>query len=170
MTDEPRLEPIGRAHSEALVEMAREFHAEGDPRLDPVLADIDAFFDRTQRFRLGQGLPEDRVQQTHYLLFAGPRLLGGARLRHRLIPPLLLDGGNIGYEIRKSERGKGYGTHILALMLAEARRIGLERVFLTAAHANVASRRTIERNGGVPAGESISPITGERMARYWIRL
>lgn len=170
MIDVPRLELIARAHSEALIAMAREFHAEGDPRLDPVLSDIDAFFETTERFRLGRDLPEDRVQQTQYLLFRGSDLLGGARLRHRLIPQLLLDGGNIGYEIRKTERGKGYGTRILALMLIQARGMGLDRVLLTAGHANIASRRTIERNGGVPDGESISPNTGERMARYWIEL
>ena len=32
------------------------------------------------------------------------------------------------------------------------------------------SIRVIEKNGGRPAGTSVSPNTGERMLRYWIDL
>jgi predicted acetyltransferase len=43
-------------------------------------------------------------------------------------------------------------------------------VLLTAAAGNPASLRVIEANAGVADGEAISPISGERMLRYWIDL
>jgi predicted acetyltransferase len=170
MSGRLRLERLGRAHAEVLLDIAEEFRREGDPRLEPVLDDLEAFFDLTERFAAGRDLPDDRVQQTHFLLFDGDRLVGSARLRHRLIPVLHQDGGNIGYEIRGTERGKGYGTALLALLLAEARRIELDRVLLTTERTNLPSIRVIEKNGGAPDGTSISPNTGEVMLRYWIEL
>lgn len=164
------LVPLQRSHAEVLAEMAREFRAEGDHRLDAVLDDREAFFREVERFADGRDLPAERVPQTYFLLFRGGRLLGGARLRHRLIPVLHLDGGNIGYEIRPAERGRGYGHAILAGTLEQARGRGMARVLLTAAADNLASLRVIERSGGVLDGTTTSPRTGETMRRYWIEL
>ncbi len=165
-----RLEPLCRAHAEDLIDMAEEFRAEGDSRLDPVLADIDIYFDWVDRFAEDRDLPAQLVQQTEFLLYRDhdDRLLGAVRLRHRLNSILLCDGGNIGYEIRRSERGKGYGSRLLAATLERARGIGLSRVLLTAEGDNAASIRLIEAAGGVFDGTSISPGTGSLMRCYWI--
>lgn len=165
-----RLERAGRAYIKSLLDMAEEFRAEGDPRFDLLLDDADTFFDLLEGFAVGRDLPPDRVQQTQFLLFSGDRLLGSARLRHYLIPVLHQDGGHVGYEIRRSERSNGYGTALLALMLNEARRIGLNRVLLTTARTNKPSIRVIEKNGGTPDGTSVSPHTREVMLRYWVTL
>jgi predicted acetyltransferase len=59
----------------------------------------------------------------------------------------------------------------LALMLPEARAVGLERVEITTEPDNFASRRTIERNGGRLVGEFVNPIYGpEPKLRYVIDL
>ncbi len=168
MSEALRLERMERRHADALVDMAQEFREQGDPRMDAVLDDLEGYFAAAARFEAGRDLGPDLVQQTHFLMFAGARLRGGSRLRHRLNDKLRLDGGNIGYEIRPSCRGQGNGSAILRLTLLEARRIPLERVLLTAAIDNTASRRVIERHGGVRDGTSISPDTGEEMALYWI--
>lgn len=165
-----RLELLHRVHAEALTEMAEEFLAEGDERFRPLLDDPEEFFEMTERFRLGKDLPSDRVQQTQFLLFKGQKLLGTARLRHRLIPVLHRDGGNIGYEIRRSERGNGYGTRLLALVLDEAQRIGLSRALVTVGKDNRPSIRVVEKNGGILDGSSTSHRAGEVMLRYWIRV
>ncbi len=168
--DTLRLARLKRTHTAALIQMAEEFRAEGDERFGLLLDDTDAFFKLAERFRLGKDLPSERVQQTHFLLFKEDNLLGSARLRHRLIPILHRDGGNIGYEIRRSERGNGYGTRLLALMLQEARRIGLSRALVTVGQDNRPSIMVVEKNGGILDGSSISPGTGEVMLRYWINL
>lgn len=170
MADTLRLVRMQRAHLPALTEMAEEFRAEGDPRLEAVIVDPEAFFACVEQFERGLDLPPDRVPQYHYLLFRGDRVLGGVRLRHRLIPVLEIDGGNIGYEVRPSERGRGHATAMLGKVLEEARRLPLERVLLTAALTNAPSLRVIEKHGGVRDGTTTSPHTGEIMQRYWIEL
>jgi predicted acetyltransferase len=165
-----RIEPVARAHADALVEMAREFLASGDPRLRALLDDAPGWFEGVERDAAGLDLPAGRVPQTHYLLLRGEQLLGGARLRWRLSPVLHRDGGNVGYEIRPTQRGRGHATALLGLVAGEARRRGMERLLVTTARTNLASIRVIEKNGGAPGGAAISPHTGEEMLRYWIRL
>lgn len=67
-------------------------------------------------------------------------------------------------------RRQGYGNRILALGLDEARKLGLERVLLTSARENLASRRVIVAHGGVLQDEiEVSGIEGLK-CRYWILL
>jgi predicted acetyltransferase len=84
-----------------------------------------------------------------------------------LTPYLAEEGGHIGYDVRPSERRKGYGTHLLRLTLAEARRIGLTRVLVTADEANVPSWRIIEKNGGEYEPEVVRGKLAA-LRRYWI--
>jgi predicted acetyltransferase len=165
-----RLAPIRRDHANALRAVAEEFRFEGDPRYDLLLDDPDGYFARVERFERGVDLGPDRVPMSSFVLFADDRLVGASRLRHRLIPVLKKDGGNIGYEIRATERGQGYGKRLLALTLERARARGLDRALLTAAAGNPSSLRVIEANAGIADGEAISPTTGERMLRFWIDL
>jgi predicted acetyltransferase len=165
-----RFEHLDRIHEASLLELAEEFREEGDHRFDGLLDDPDAYFELADRFVHDRDLPPNRVPMTHYLLFDGELLVGGSRLRRRLIPVLLLDGGNIGYEVRRSARRRGYATEILKRTLEEARVLGLDRVLLTTEVSNAGSSRVIERAGGVPDGKTVSPRTGEQMRRYWIAL
>lgn len=57
--------------------------------------------------------------------------------------------GHIGYSVVPWKRKLGYARTALALMLEEARALGLPYVELTPYEANLASRRVIEANGGV---------------------
>jgi len=70
--------------------------------------------------------------------------------------------------VRPSCRGKGYGTSILALTLAEGRRFGIERFLLTVRSDNTASIKVIEANGGVLEDERVEVETGIPFRRYWI--
>ncbi len=57
--------------------------------------------------------------------------------------------GNIGYSIRPSERGKGYGNKALELAIREFRKLNLkDKIFICCYRENTPSRRIIERNGG----------------------
>jgi predicted acetyltransferase len=95
-------------------------------------------------------------------------MIGASRLRHRLIPFLERDGGHIGYEIRPSERRKGFGSEILRLTLEKAASIGIRRALLTTDPTNLDSIGVIRNNGGYFADTSVSPESGERLNRYWI--
>ena len=63
------------------------------------------------------------------------------------MPPHVL--GHIGFAVVPWKRRRGYATRALALLLPEARARGLASVELTTEPDNLASQRTIERNGGL---------------------
>lgn len=113
--------------------------------------------------------PEGWVPATQYVCVnADGRIIGMIDLRRRFNEYLAEIGGNIGYSIRPSERRRGYATRMLALVLDEARAIGMQRVLVTCDADNEASRRVIERNGGV--FERMTQDDGAAIRRYWIQL
>ena len=97
------------------------------------------------------------------------RLLGAVNIRHRLNERLLKDGGHIGDGIRPSERGKGYGTELVRLALIECKKLGIDRVLMVCDKSNIASAKTIIKNGGELENE-ISNDEGKIEQRYWIKL
>ena len=97
------------------------------------------------------------------------RLLGAADIRHYLNEELLREGGHIGDGIRPSERKKGYATEMIRLALIECRKLGITKVLMTCEKNNVASAKTIIRNGGVLENEFVNS-DGDIEQRYWITL
>lgn len=89
--------------------------------------------------------------------------VGRVSLRHRLSPDLLTWGGHIGYGVRPSARGRGAATYALGAMLGIAAERGIDEALVTCDVDNEASRRTIERNGGVYED------TRQGKLRYWVR-
>ena len=72
---------------------------------------------------------------------------------------------HIGYVIRSSEWGKGYGTYMLKLALDKARAMGLEKVLITCSENNIASARVMEKNGCV-LEDKVQTEAG-LTRRYW---
>jgi len=157
------------ALAEDLCAMAAEFVADGDDRYRQALDDVQTFVESCAKSAAGADLPPGRVPwSTFWLVRDHQRILGSCRLRHRLNAHLEREGGHVGYDVRPSERGKGYATEMLRLALERAPLFGLTRVLVTADAANVASWRVIEKNGGVMEGESVSGETGKLVRRYSI--
>lgn len=97
----------------------------------------------------GEDLPEGFVRQSVYWLCDETLPVGFGKIRHELTESSREEGGNIGYAIRKSCRGKGYGTILLKLLLDEARKLKIEEKILTVDKGNEASKAVIVKNGGV---------------------
>jgi predicted acetyltransferase len=154
----------------AFLTMANEFLVAGDERYKSALKDFSAYFERLLKMARVENLPPDRVPGNEYWLVSGNRVLGRSTLRHWLIPALEHEGGHIGYDIRPSERRKGYGTLILNLTLEKAKDLGLSRVFLTCDADNIGSAKIIENNGGVSSRRAISERNGKPILQYWIEL
>jgi predicted acetyltransferase len=109
-------------------------------------------------------LPDDRVPCTYFWITDGApdEVVGFLALRHRLNDWLFNEGGHIGYSVRPSRRRRGHASEALGLAIRRAALLGIERVLVTCDDDNLASARTIERNGG--AYEDTR--NGKR--RYWI--
>ena len=93
--------------------------------------------------------PDGYVPQTVLWWVAGDEYLGRLSIRHRLTAHLLHEGGSIGFEVRPSARRRGHATAMLAAALPLAAALGVDPARLDCEADNVASRRAIEKNGGV---------------------
>jgi predicted acetyltransferase len=110
------------------------------------------------------------VLETHFWLVDDALYIGRVSIRHQLNDRLRRLGGHIGYDIRPSQRQRGYGQQILALALPQARAMDLKSVLLTCDSDNWPSRKIIESNGGVFEDEIQLPDRPVPTRRYWIAL
>lgn len=92
----------------------------------------------------------------------GDEYIGRMSIRHELNDWLSEVGGHIGYDVRRSRRGEGHATAMLAGALLIAHDLGVDPALLTCDDDNVASRVVIERNGGV-----LEDNRGGKL-RYWV--
>jgi predicted acetyltransferase len=110
---------------------------------------------------------DGEVRGVYRWIVEGDQVLGGIALRHGL-NDFVLRLGHIGYGIRPSARRRGLATWALSRMLDEARELGMDRVLVVCAAGNIASAKTIERNGGI--FDEVRDIEHGTVRRYWIKL
>ncbi|PRY14047.1 GNAT family N-acetyltransferase [Kineococcus rhizosphaerae] len=112
--------------------------------------------------REGTPRPEGFVPSTNLWWVRGREYLGRVQVRHRLTPRLRDLGGHVGYWVVPQHRRRGHATAMLAAVLPVVRDLGIECALVTCDVGNVASRRTIERNGGL-----FQDQRGQE-ARFWV--
>jgi predicted acetyltransferase len=120
--------------------------------------------------RRGVNLLPHQVRGGQLVADVDGEIVGRVSFRVALNEYLAERGGHIGYGVSPAHRRKGYATEILRQALVIVRAEGVDPVLVTCDEGNVASSRTIERNGGVL--ESIAPPNFgelESVRRYWIR-
>jgi len=126
---------------------AGEHHIQGSGHLE--LYDFD---DWLNRIHLKRTLPHTSTSTPADTFMAycieDGKLLGCCQLRHSIVERTKTVGGHIGYEIRPSERRKGYAKKMLMALLGYAKRLGLDEVRIDCDVNNVASARTILACGG----------------------
>ena len=94
--------------------------------------------------------------------------VGAVNIRHYLNESLLLNGGHIGDGVRPSRRGEGIATKMIGLALEECKKLGINKVLMVCDKENIASRRTIEKNGGILENEI--EVDGVIEQRFWINI
>lgn len=129
--------------------------------------DFDYYLEHLELKEAAEGLVPDSV---FFLLDeARDRLLGAVNIRHYLNDSLLKEGGHIGDGIRPSERRKGYATEMIRLALIECKKLGIDKVLMTCDKENIASAKSIIKNGGILENEFVNS-DGKVEQRYWISI
>lgn len=132
-----------------LQEIARDDNGFHNDVYGMTYGEFENWLKQTYEFDSGVNMPDWMVPQSSYWLFDGDIPVGVGRLRHCLNEVLQKTSGHIGYAIRKSQRGKGYGTAILSLLIKEAALLGIEQLQVATDSSNAKSQKVIIRNGGV---------------------
>lgn len=141
---------------------------------NPKSIDDDWFF-RTQTWydKKEKGLIEGQPVSFHYWAIADGKFIGEFQLRTEFPEKVMMEIGSVGYAVRVSEQGKGYGTEILRLGLELAKNHGMEKVLLTINNKNKASIHVCEKMGGTLQDtiEAYNDAEGHHLLRrYWIAL
>lgn len=155
----PELVRPSAKYKSSFIEAVREAQAAqsglGDTlkwNLSQIEQDFDVVLHELTRFEPGNELPDGFVHSEYLWLVKGGTYLGRVSIRHTLNERLREFGGHIGYEIRPTQRRRGYATLALKLALKRCRELGLSRVLLSCDDENVASWRVMQANGGVCEG------------------
>lgn len=126
--------------------------------------DFPSYLADNINYSKGINLPPGYVPQTIYWLYIDSKPVGIGKFRHYLNDFLLEHGGHIGYCIRPTERGKGYGTIILREVLRKAKDNELDEALIVCNEKNIPSRKAIEGNNG-----KLESIIQDE-CKYWIKL
>jgi predicted acetyltransferase len=132
------------------------------------LTKFDDYVEELQREESSSEKP-DWSTATQYFAFVNGKIAGAINCRWQIEKGNLLEvGGHIGYGVAPSFRGQGLAEKMTKFALIEYKKRGIRRVLITAFENNLASRRTIEKCGGVL--ENKVDENGEPLCRYWIDL
>jgi predicted acetyltransferase len=146
--------------------------------LTSIRRDADAFLQDlvsvTGTIRHADGTVTERLPNKLFWIWDG-EFCGLVSLRWQTGTDALPDycPGHLGYTVVPWKRRHGYATAAVAQALDEARRAGLRRIFAAVDVHNVASRRVIEKSGGVRVGPNTPGPTGKvepGAIGYWIEL
>jgi predicted acetyltransferase len=173
MTSPLRLVRPDAAYRESVLEGLRELQAErrfASLDLTAIAADFPAYVAAQRARASAANFPPDQIPETLFWLMDGETFIGRLSIRTTHDEALIRTAGNIGYMIRPTKRRLGYGTAILPLALPAAQALGLTRVLVTCDEENIASRKIIERNGGVLEGATPSRTSPGLTLRFWIDL
>ena len=114
------------------------------------------------------GITEDRkTRQDLYFLMSSTRILGAISIRFGKVG----QEGHCGYGIRPSERRKGYAAEMLSMALSIMKdQYGIDTVLISCAEDNIASEKTILKNGGVYLRSEPDEDDGEMLKLFEICL
>lgn len=129
------------------------------------------YINRLNNHRKGINLPLGRMPEAVYwLLNQKQDIVAIGSIRLRMNAHLLKEGGQIGYTVVPGFRQKGIGTFLLGELLKKAREFELDRILITCNEDNIASRKIIEKNGGIYDNTIFSMEKNALILRYWINI
>lgn len=97
-------------------------------------------------------------------------IVGMLKIRHHLTELTRMNGGHIGYYIRKTHRGRGLGKLSLKLALAKLQKFGVSNALITIYPENTASIKVATALGGIYEDTVYDERSAQEINRYWIKL
>jgi predicted acetyltransferase len=137
--------------------------------IDDLQTDFEGYIQNLLNQSDVKNLPNGSVPTSVFWIVKGRKFIGRLQIRHTLDDYFFNYGGHIGYNIRVSERRKGYGTKALKLGLIEARKLGIKKILVTCDNDNIPSQKIIESNGGVLENMVELSPTLPLKRRYWFK-
>lgn len=131
-------------------------------------SDYNKWLKKEKQNHLGINLDENFVPGTTYFYIENDQIIGTINIRHTLNDFLLKKGGHIGYSILPSQRKKGYATAMLKDAIEICKKWDIYPILITCNKENIASRKTIEKCGGVLENEYYDEGNKETILRFWI--
>lgn len=177
-----KLREIIQEDKEKIIEMYKEYvQSELIPGIDRFEGirdlekleklDFEVWLEELEKKKSEKNLPKTYSPQTLYLAINdNDEIVGAIGIRWKQVPALMTLGGLIGYSIRPKQRRKGYASEMLKLALDKLKNTNLENVLITCKDFNIASKKVIEKNGGIFENTYNNIDDGYTYLRYWIKI
>lgn len=177
-----KLREIIQEDKEKIIEMYKEYvQSELIPGIDRFeeirdlekleKLDFEVWLEELEKKKSEKNLPKTYSPQTLYLAINdNDEIVGAIGIRWKQVPALMTFGGLIGYSIRPKQRRKGYASEMLKLALDKLKNTNLENVLITCKDFNIASKKVIEKNGGIFENTYNNIDDGYTYLRYWIKI
>ena len=136
------------------------------------ISDFQTYKEKTKQKQFGKNLLEGNVPYTTFWAIQDDTVVGLLNLRHYLTDALKIRGGNIAYNIRPSERRKGYASLCLKLICKYAwDNFNISELLITCHENNTASygvmKKVMQENGGHKDLDTVSD--NHLVKRVWIK-
>ena len=142
--------------------------------MDPARVDEDWFYRTKLVYDARETARADRQSRSlHFWAVDGDEFIGEFQLRLDFTEKVLTDIGSVGYAVRPSLWGRGYGYEILRQGTEIARARGMEKLLFTVNGENVRSIHVVEKLGAVWKDTIDAENEAEgrhRLRRYWLSL
>jgi len=167
------IRPLKNSDEKSFKQAIKEFESDIPPwqfafNYDPNQK-FSSYVEHINSWPQGIGLAEDWVPNTFLVAVVGDIIIGRVSIRHKLNNFLEQYGGHIGYGVVPSQRRQGYAKEILKLSIPLLREIGIAKALISCDTDNTASRKVIEKNGGIFERITSIPDLEKQKRIYWIQ-
>ena len=155
---------------EALMEYVQEHYDYGETKIHACMSfttmEFDEWLDRV--YRLNKKADNEWGRSDLYMVFFNDSFIGLINVRYEMAQELAEIYGHIGYSVRPSARRMGFATEMLRFGLKVMEDHGCKEAILGCIKPNIASARTMIRNGGqlIREGDGFDPNNINQYYRF----